>query len=103
MPAPYARSALRADRTSARGRHDADRPARRGYGHTTPAAQDAEQRAEASGWRLETVYTAEALAALLAMDGAGASARNRGCSSIPTAHDHRSVRRSLAAAAFESP
>ncbi|MFG3618478.1 1-aminocyclopropane-1-carboxylate deaminase/D-cysteine desulfhydrase [Nocardia sp. NPDC047654] len=42
-----------------------------GYGHTTPAAQDAEQRAEASGLRLETVYTAKALAALLAMDGAG--------------------------------
>ncbi|MFE7747009.1 hypothetical protein [Nocardia sp. NPDC057455] len=41
-----------------------------GYGHTTPAAQGAEQRAEASGSRRATRYTAEAQAALLAMDGA---------------------------------
>ncbi|MET9289980.1 1-aminocyclopropane-1-carboxylate deaminase/D-cysteine desulfhydrase [Nocardia beijingensis] len=42
-----------------------------GYGHTTPAALDAAQRAEQAGLRLETVYTAKALAALLALDHAG--------------------------------
>ncbi|MEV6258335.1 1-aminocyclopropane-1-carboxylate deaminase/D-cysteine desulfhydrase [Nocardia sp. NPDC051929] len=42
-----------------------------GYGHTTPAAVDAAQRAERAGLHLETVYTAKALAALLALDRAG--------------------------------
>ncbi|MBF6228357.1 pyridoxal-phosphate dependent enzyme [Nocardia abscessus] len=42
-----------------------------GYGHTTPAAREAEQRAEQAGLHLETVYTAKALAALLSLDQAG--------------------------------
>ncbi|MEU1996789.1 pyridoxal-phosphate dependent enzyme [Nocardia gamkensis] len=42
-----------------------------GYGHTTPGALEAAQRAEPAGLRLETVYTAKALAALLALDRSG--------------------------------
>ncbi|WP_330231440.1 pyridoxal-phosphate dependent enzyme [Nocardia sp. NBC_00508] len=43
-----------------------------GYGHTTTAARDAEQRAAAAGLQLEPVYTAKALAALLHMDATAA-------------------------------
>lgn len=43
-----------------------------GYGHATPAARDAEERAATVGLRLETVYTAKALAALLELDATNA-------------------------------
>ncbi|WP_069167304.1 1-aminocyclopropane-1-carboxylate deaminase/D-cysteine desulfhydrase [Nocardia altamirensis] len=42
-----------------------------GYGHSTPAAREAEALAAEDGLRLETVYTAKALAALLHLDTAG--------------------------------
>lgn len=41
-----------------------------GYGHPTPAAREAESLAAQDGLRLETVYTAKALAALLHLDTA---------------------------------
>lgn len=42
-----------------------------GYGHPTPAAREAQSLAAQDGLRLETVYTAKALAALLHLDTAG--------------------------------
>lgn len=42
-----------------------------GYGHPTPAAATAQARAAADGLRLEPVYTAKAMAALLHLGAAG--------------------------------